>query len=84
MAATNKYIYGFIKPALDAHTMGVNTAAELLRECGYTVLIADEDISKAISDYKHEANRKKVLDWIIVISLKNSNQMNYYPIKMVQ
>ena len=71
MAATNKYIYGFIKPALDAHTMGVNTAAELLRECGYTVLIADEDISKAISDYKHEANRKKVLDWIIANRVTN-------------
>ncbi len=65
MVATNKDIYGFIKPALDAHTMGVNTAAELLRDCGYEVIIANEEISKAISDYKYEANRKKVIEWII-------------------
>lgn len=65
MVTTNEEIYAFIKPALDAHTMGVNTAAELLRNCGYTVIIADDDISKAIEDYRHEINRKKVIDWIV-------------------
>jgi len=25
--------YGFIKPAIDAHTLGINSAAELLRSC---------------------------------------------------
>lgn len=63
--ATNKDIYGFIKPALDAHTMGVNTAAELLRDCGYEVLVADETISKAISEYRSESSRKKVVEWIV-------------------
>lgn len=58
-------VYGFIKPALDAHTMGVNSAAELLRNCGYRVVIADDTIARAINDYKHEINRKKVVDWIV-------------------
>lgn len=69
--AKNQGIYGFIKPALDAHTMGVNTAAELLRECGFEVLIADERISKAIGEYRHEASRRKVLDWILANNISH-------------
>lgn len=71
MTATNKDIFGFIKPALDAHTMGVNTAAELLRDCGYKVIIADEMISTAIGDYKYEENIKKVIQWIIENHITN-------------
>ncbi len=69
--AKNQGIYGFIKPALDAHTMGVNTAAELLRECGFEVLIADERISMAIGEYRHEASRRKVLDWILANNISH-------------
>lgn len=69
--AKNQGIYGFIKPALDAHTMGVNTAAELLRECGFEVLIADERISKAIGEYRHEASRRKVLDSILANNISH-------------
>lgn len=57
--------YGFIKPAIDAHTMGINSAAELLRDCGYDVIVADDLVAKAINDYKHELRRKIVVDWII-------------------
>lgn len=57
--------YGFIKPAIDAHTMGINSAAELLRDCGYDVVVADDLIAKAMNDYKHELRRKVVVDWII-------------------
>jgi len=69
--ATEKDIFAFIKPALDAHTMGLNTAAELLRDCGYTVIIADDSISNAISEYRSEASRKKVVDWIIANKVTN-------------
>ena len=71
MFATEKDIFAFIKPALDAHTMGLNTAAELLRDCGYTVIIADDSISNAISEYRSEASRKKVVDWIIANKVTN-------------
>lgn len=57
--------YGFIKPAIDAHTMGINSAAELLRDCGYDVIVADDLVAKAMNDYKHELRRKVVVDWII-------------------
>ena len=62
MLASDKDVYAFIKPSLDAHTLGVNSAAELLRDCGYKVIIADEDIAKAVDNFKHELNRQLVLD----------------------
>ena len=62
--------YGFIKPAIDAHTLGVNSAAELLRDCGYDVIVANDSVEKAMNDYKHELRRKVVVDWII------SNKIN--------
>lgn len=65
MINLNTEIYGFIKPALDAHTLGVNSAAELLKDCGYEVVIADDETAKALNDYRHEINRKKVVKWII-------------------
>lgn len=57
--------YGFLKPTIDAHTMGINSAAELLRDCGYDVVLADDYVAAALSDYKHELRRKVVIDWIV-------------------
>ena len=56
--------YGFIKPAIDAHTMGIVSVSELLKECGYEVVLADADIEKAINEYKYEARRKAVASWV--------------------
>jgi hypothetical protein len=53
--------YGFIKPAADAHTLGINSAAELLRDCGYEVLVADHLVEIAMNDYKYEQRRKVVV-----------------------
>ncbi|MEL7624960.1 MAG: hypothetical protein AAGU12_15455 [Clostridiales bacterium] len=57
-------IFAFIKPSLDAHTLGINTVAELLRSCGYTVMIAEEAIEEAMNDFRYEVNRRVVLDWL--------------------
>lgn len=57
--------YGFIKPALDAHTMGINSAAGLLRDCGYDVVLAEDSVAAALNDYRYEARRKIVIDWIV-------------------
>lgn len=56
--------YGFIKPLLDAHTLGITTAAELLRDCGFDVIIADDDTGRALEEYRHESKRKQVVNWI--------------------
>lgn len=57
--------YGFVKPAIDAHTMGINSAAELLRDCGYDVIVADDLVAQAMNDYRQESRRKVVIDWLI-------------------
>ena len=36
-------IFGFLKPLVDVHTMGLFTMANLLRDCGYIVYIAPDD-----------------------------------------
>lgn len=57
-------IFAFIKPAIDAHTLGISSAAELIRDCGYPVLIAGDEIEQAMNDYRYENKRKIVVDWI--------------------
>ena len=57
MIEDNNTKYGFIKPAIDAHT-GINSAAELLRDCSYDVIIADDLVAKAMNDYKHETKER--------------------------
>lgn len=58
-------IYAFIKPELDAHTLGVNSAAELLKLCGYKVIIADNLIENAISELNNASKRKSIINWIL-------------------
>lgn len=57
-------VFGFLKPSLDAHTLGIISAAELLRECGYRVVIGDEKVSKAMDNLRYEINRKAVMNWL--------------------
>jgi hypothetical protein len=57
-------VYGLIKPALDAHTMGIQTIADLLIECQFPVELADAGTSRALELYQDENKRQLVLDWI--------------------
>lgn len=57
--------YAFIKPSLDAHTMGINSIAELLKECGYEVVVADEATERIMNGIRHEVNKGKLVDWIL-------------------
>lgn len=57
-------VFAFLKPVVDAHTMGINFIGELLRECGYKVLIAPQNIAIAVGEIEYEANQRRVLDWL--------------------
>ncbi|HHU53158.1 MAG TPA: cobalamin-binding protein [Clostridiaceae bacterium] len=57
-------VYGLMKPANDAHTIGLQTAGELLTECGFRVVIADEKVQKALSYYHDHSARTEVINWI--------------------
>lgn len=69
MHISDKDIFAFIKPSLDAHTMGVNSAAGLLRDCGYTVLMADSEIAGAMNNFRYELSRKAVIDWLRIAGI---------------
>ncbi|MEY8304152.1 hypothetical protein [Anaerosalibacter bizertensis] len=65
MYTVDRDIFAFIKPSLDAHTLGLISATELLRDCGYEVIIGDKIVSEAMDNIKHEPNQQRVLDWIV-------------------
>lgn len=61
----NNHIFGFIKPLVDVHTMGIYTIANLLRDCGYSVHIADNEINEALEDLSKLNNYGLIKKWII-------------------
>jgi hypothetical protein len=63
-------IFGFIKTELDAHTLGINSISELLKECGYQVVISGSVVNKSIEKLK-DSNFKFLRDWIISNSVTN-------------
>jgi hypothetical protein len=45
--ARDKDIFGLLRPAIDAHTLGLTSVARLLDECGFQTVLADADICEA-------------------------------------
>jgi len=64
MQILNTDKFALVKTSLDAHTMGIVTIAELIRNCGYYVIIGDDRISDALSNYKYESARRIIINWI--------------------
>lgn len=64
MVVFDSDVFGFIKPSLDAHTLGMNSVAELLHDCGYNIIIGDKVISEAANNFRYAENIKLVLKWI--------------------
>lgn len=57
-------VFGFLKTEVDVHTMGMATMSNLLRDCGYEVMIASADIMKAVGDIKKINNSGLLVKWI--------------------
>ena len=58
-------VFGFIKPLVDVHTMGVYTMANLLRDCGYKVYVSKDDINEAVEQIRKINNYSLVKRWIV-------------------
>lgn len=56
--------FGLMKTLIDAHTMGINAAADLLRECGYYVEICPLDIEEALEKVFEETSQNRIIKWI--------------------
>lgn len=57
-------VFGFIKTKVDVHTMGLYTMANLLRDCGYKVIIAKDDIGEAVEKLHKVNNYSLFKRWI--------------------
>lgn len=64
MSNLKKERFAFIKPYSDAHTLGINSIAELLKDCGYEVVVGDENIENIVNDIRYESNQKKLVNWL--------------------
>ncbi|GAA0367343.1 hypothetical protein GCM10008932_19130 [Alkalibacterium iburiense] len=64
MSQIKKERFAFIKPYSDVHTLGVNSIAELLKDCGYEVIVGDEHIENTVNDIRFESNQKELVKWI--------------------
>lgn len=63
-------VFGFIKTKVDVHTMGIYTMANLLRDCGYKVVVAKDEIGEAVEKLKKLNNYSLFKNWIL------SNKIN--------
>ena len=64
-------VYAFLKPAHDAHTLGIQSAASLLQDCGYTVIRAGDRQELALSYINADRAKEDIVDWIRRNKLNN-------------
>lgn len=58
-------VFGFVKPLVDVHTMGIFTMANLLRDCGYKVYIAGDELGLAVEKIHKLNNYTLFKRWIV-------------------
>jgi len=56
--------FGFIHPAIDAHTLGISSVGQLLEDCGYRVVVADASVCAAANEPSYLNNIEILLSWI--------------------
>ncbi|MCM1142140.1 MAG: hypothetical protein NC453_26520, partial [Muribaculum sp.] len=59
-----KPVFGFVKPLVDVHTMGMFTMANLLMDCGFEVHIAPQQVCEAVQDIHKLNNYSLFRKWI--------------------
>lgn len=57
-------VIGLARPALDAHTLGLSSLAQLLAECGYRTVAADGSVCASFSAPELPESRDGIARWI--------------------
>lgn len=71
MTNLQKERFAFIKPYSDAHTLGVNSIAELLKDCGYEVVVGDAEIENMVNDIRYKSNQDRLVQWLKENNISN-------------
>lgn len=64
MTINNNDIFGFIRPGIDVHTLGISAVSKLLSDCGCKVEIADARINAAVAEISKAINTDILINWI--------------------
>jgi hypothetical protein len=56
--------FGLVRPAVDAHTLGISYVSQLLQDCGYKVHIADASVCSAIGEISKIGNIQILIRWL--------------------
>jgi hypothetical protein len=59
-----KDAFGLLRPAVDAHSLGISSLARLLTECGFRVAIADAAICEAAGNPEAPARLNALVRWL--------------------
>lgn len=64
MSALKQETFGLMKTLLDAHTMGINSAAALLKDSGYRVEISPPVIEDSLDKIMLDSAQELIIKWI--------------------
>lgn len=64
MIVNENTIFGFLKPEVDVHILGMSTMANILRDCGLKVVFAQDDVMKAVENIAKVNNASLLAKWI--------------------
>ncbi|MFH0918973.1 MAG: cobalamin-binding protein [Fibrobacterota bacterium] len=57
-------VFGFVRPAMDAHTLGMQSAAQLLRDSNFKVLLAGPEVCKSLEKSGVKRNTGILKAWL--------------------
>jgi len=57
-------VFGLLRPAIDAHTLGLVSVAQLLDECGYRAVVAGAQLCEAVASPEKPGNMALLEQWI--------------------
>jgi len=64
-------VFGLVKTNIDAHTLGISTVSNLLRQCGYKTVISNKIISNAVENIRRLNNFGILKKWIYENEITN-------------
>jgi hypothetical protein len=57
-------VFGFIRPSIDAHTLGISVITKLLSDCGYRVEVGESEVTNAVAEISKINNISFLIKWI--------------------
>jgi len=58
-------VFGLLRPAVDAHTLGLTSVAQLLNDCGFRTVMADAKVCKAAGSLDKPVSMGVIMRWIM-------------------